>query len=68
MAPLAIGTFRATEAVGRVPGMTSSVATTAKWVGATIGTIALALVIYLGAVLHVYVLAWIIALIGMITG
>ena len=44
--------------------MNPTLATTGKWVGAAIGTVVLALVIYLGAVLHVYVLAWIIALIG----
>lgn len=36
----------------------------AKWAGSAVLTVIIALVIYLGAVLHVYVLAWIIALIG----
>lgn len=48
--------------------MNPSAANAAKWVGATVGTIALALVIYLGAVLQVYVLAWVIEIIGRITG
>lgn len=46
--------------------MNTSLLTAGKWVGTFILTIAIALVIYLGAVLHVYVLAWIIKLIGMI--
>jgi hypothetical protein len=46
--------------------MNPTIATTTKWVGAFVGTIILALVIYLGAVLQVYILAWIIEIIGRI--
>lgn len=46
--------------------MNTSLMTTGKWIGAFILTIVLALVIYLGAVLQVYILAWIINLIGVI--
>lgn len=48
--------------------MNPSAANAAKWVGATVGTILLALVIYLGAVVQVYLLAWVIEIIGRITG
>lgn len=39
----------------------------AKWVGAIIAVPALAIAIYLGAVIQVYLLAWIIEGIGQIT-
>ena len=40
--------------------------TGAKWVGAAIAIVVIAIVIYLGAVLSVYILAWILDLIGII--
>ena len=40
--------------------------TGAKWIGALIIVIVAAIVIYLGAVLSVYILAWILDLIGII--
>jgi hypothetical protein len=40
--------------------------TGAKWLGALVAIIVLAIVIYLGAVLSVYVIAWILDLIGII--
>ncbi|HSJ73953.1 MAG TPA: hypothetical protein VK904_06520 [Miltoncostaeaceae bacterium] len=40
--------------------------TGAKWIGAAVLVVVLAVVIYLGAVLSVYVLAWILDLIGII--
>ena len=40
--------------------------TGAKWVGAVVAIIVLAIIIYLGAVLSVYILAWILDLIGII--
>ena len=46
--------------------MNTSLMTTGKWIGGFILTVILALVIYLGAVLQVYILAWIIELIGTI--
>lgn len=46
--------------------MNTSLMTAGKWIGALILTVILALVIYLGAVLQVYILAWIIELIGTI--
>ena len=39
---------------------------TAKWVGAAVAVVVIAIGLYLGAVLSVYLLAWIIELIGMI--
>jgi hypothetical protein len=44
--------------------MNPTLAATTKWVAAFVGTIALALAIYLGAVLQVYLLAWVIEIIG----
>ncbi|MDX6555769.1 MAG: hypothetical protein QOD86_1964 [Miltoncostaeaceae bacterium] len=40
--------------------------TTIKWVAAIVGVPVLALVIYLGAVLQVYILAFVVSLIGKI--
>jgi hypothetical protein len=40
--------------------------TGAKWVGAVIVVLAIAAILYLGAVLSVYVIAWVIDLIGII--
>jgi hypothetical protein len=40
--------------------------TAAKWVGAAVAVVAIAIILYLGAVLSVYVLAWVIELIGII--
>ena len=40
--------------------------TGAKWVGGAVAVIVIAIVLYLGAVLSVYILAWIIDLIGII--
>jgi hypothetical protein len=40
--------------------------TGAKWIGAIVIIIILSIVIYLGAVLSVYILAWILDLIGII--
>lgn len=37
-----------------------------KWAAAIIGVPLLAVLIYLGAVLQVYVLAWVVAVIGLI--
>lgn len=39
----------------------------AKWVGAIVAVPALAVAIYLGAVIQVYLLAWIVDVIGRIT-
>lgn len=41
---------------------------TAKWVGGAIAVPVLAIVIYLAAVFQVYILAWIVQLIGVIFG
>lgn len=38
----------------------------AKWIGSAIAVVALAIAIYLGAVLQVYVLAWVVEAIGRI--
>lgn len=38
----------------------------AKWVGAVVLVIAAAIFIYLGAVLQVYLIAWVVELIGII--
>lgn len=38
----------------------------AKWVGGAVAVPVLAILIYLGAVLQVYILAWIVELIGII--
>ncbi len=43
-------------------------ATATKWVGGAIAVPVIALAIYLGAVLQVYILAWIVELIGNIFG
>ena len=40
--------------------------TGAKWIGAVFAIIVISIVIYLGAVLSVYILAWILDLIGII--
>ena len=40
--------------------------TAAKWVGSAIAVPALAIAIYLGAVLQVYVIAWVVEIIGRI--
>jgi hypothetical protein len=40
--------------------------TAAKWVGGAVAVVVIAIGLYLGAVLSVYLLAWIIELIGMI--
>jgi hypothetical protein len=40
--------------------------TGAKWIGALVAIIVISIVIYLGAVLSVYILAWILDLIGTI--
>ncbi len=40
--------------------------TGAKWVGGAIAVVVIAIALYLGAVLSVYILAWIIDLIGII--
>ena len=37
-----------------------------KWLGAIVAVVAIAIVLYLGAVFGVYVLAWIVDLIGVI--
>jgi hypothetical protein len=42
------------------------VAVAAKWVGGLIAVPVIAVLLYLGAVLNVYVLAWIVELIGII--
>lgn len=42
--------------------------TGAKWIGAAVFVVAAAIVIYLGAVLSVYVIAWVIDIIGAIFG
>jgi hypothetical protein len=38
-----------------------------KWIGSAIAVPVLALVIYIGAVLQVYALAWVVEIIGRIT-
>jgi Na+(H+)/acetate symporter ActP len=43
-----------------------ALATAAKWVGAAVFVVVAAIVIYLGAVLSVYVIAWVVELIGII--
>lgn len=48
--------------------MNPALATSAKWVAAFVGTIVLALVIYLGAVVQVYIIAWVVELIGRLFG
>jgi hypothetical protein len=42
--------------------------TGAKWVGAAVAVVVIAVVLYLGAVLSVYAIAWVIDVIGMIFG
>lgn len=37
-----------------------------KWVGSAVLVPVLALAIYLGAVLHVYIIAWVVNLIGVV--
>lgn len=37
-----------------------------KWVGSAVAVVVLAIAIYLGAVLQVYVLAWVVEIIGRI--
>ena len=50
--------FRAVDNAALITG--------AKWIGAVVAIIVISIVIYLGAVLSVYILAWILDLIGMI--
>ena len=40
----------------------------AKWVGSAVAVVVIALALYLGAVLQVYLLAWVIEVIGNIFG
>lgn len=40
----------------------------AKWVGGIVAVPVIALVLYLGAVFNVYIIAWIVQLIGVIFG
>jgi general stress protein CsbA len=40
--------------------------TGAKWVGAAVAVVVIAIALYLGAVLSVYIIAWVIDLIGII--
>jgi hypothetical protein len=40
--------------------------TAAKWVGAAVAVVAIGIILYLGAVLSVYILAWVLDLIGII--
>jgi hypothetical protein len=56
--------FRPAAAAGRVPAMNVA----AKWVGGAIAVPVIAIVLYLGAVFQVYLLAWIVDLIGTIFG
>ena len=42
--------------------------TTLKWVGGAIAVPVIALALYLGAVLQVYILAWIVQILGNIFG
>jgi hypothetical protein len=46
--------------------MNPAVNTAAKWVGAAVAVFLIAIVLYLGAVFSVYLLAWIVDLIGII--
>jgi hypothetical protein len=39
-----------------------------KWVGAFVACIVIGIVIYLGAVLHMYILGWVVGLFGWIFG
>lgn len=39
-----------------------------KWIGAFVAVIVIGVVLYLGAVLHMYILGWIVGLIGWIFG
>ncbi|MGD9695821.1 MAG: hypothetical protein AB7V42_09205 [Thermoleophilia bacterium] len=48
--------------------MNPAAATSAKWIGAAVAVFVLAIGIYLGAVLNVYIIAWIVQLIGIIFG
>jgi hypothetical protein len=56
--------FRTTVAPGRVPGVNTAV----KWVGAAIAVPVIAIALYLGAVVQLYILAYVIQIIGNIFG
>jgi hypothetical protein len=51
-------------APGRVPGVNTAV----KWVGAAIAVPVIAIALYLGAVVQLYILAYVIQIIGNIFG
>lgn len=48
--------------------MTNNMPFPVKLVGSLIAVIVTGLVLYLGAALHVYIIAWVVALIGIIAG
>ena len=45
---------------------TAPLITAAKWIGAAVAVVAIGIILYLGAVLSVYIIAWVIELIGII--